>query len=189
MNIAIIAPAGVYGISPSPDHPTYIMMPDIVSNLRKVNGAFVIGRGENLQTWVHVLDLANIYVALIEDALGGPSKANPMLWGVDAYYFAGDEELTFRAYVEAILPLALDHGLVQHDSITSISASVPKEDLIERDDLEMHEWSEAIAMLFGTNMRCRSKRATKLLGYSPQGKGFVEMLPETLDLFLKRGHH
>ena len=153
MNIAIIAPAGVYGIGPSPEHPTFLMLPDIVSNLRKVNGGFVIGRGANLQSWVHVLDLASMYVTLLDDAFRDSAKANPQLWGVDAYYFAVDEEFTFREYAEAIVPLALKHGIVQNDSIKSIPASVPKEDLGERDDLELHKWSDAIAMLFAVNSK------------------------------------
>ncbi|KAL1870016.1 hypothetical protein VTK73DRAFT_2825 [Phialemonium thermophilum] len=170
--------------------------------MRAVGAGFVVGRGLNRETFVHVRDLAEMYAALVNDArrqVRGGARDGESLWGLDAYYFGGDEELSFREFMETLLPLARARGIVSRDDIVSLGAGEPAT-LLSGSDAKggtggdqdrgagrvEHEWSDHILVMFGINMRCRSVRARKLLGYVPRGESVAESLPATLDLFLRR---
>ncbi|KAJ9132120.1 NAD(P)-binding protein [Pleurostoma richardsiae] len=185
MNVAIISPAYVHGLSPSPNHPTFLTLPDVVSTMRAFDSGFVIGKGANRETFVHVVDLARMYVALVDDALCGPDEYDPRLWGVDAYYFGGDIEMSFRDFMELFVPLAKESGIITTDEIKSLAVGDPTEAAQYRNDRDIHEWSDHIITMFGINMRCQSARARELLGYEPKEKNVAKSLSESLDAFLK----
>ncbi|KAF2141333.1 uncharacterized protein K452DRAFT_272103 [Aplosporella prunicola CBS 121167] len=186
MNVAIVSPTFVYGLSPAAHYPTPITVPELVTTAKAVSAGYTIGVGGNKQSFVHVDDLANIYYALLEDALKG-ADSDPALWGPQAYYFgAGNEELTFREYMQAVMPILKAKGVIASDEIKVIDSKKAAEAVSAMSGDETSAWTASIADMFGVNMRCRAARARKLLGWVPTGPRVKETLPEVLSEFLKK---
>ncbi|KAL0950590.1 hypothetical protein HGRIS_007382 [Hohenbuehelia grisea] len=187
MNVAIISPTLVYGLSPSKVHPTPITIPDLIRSMKVVNGGFTISAGKNILGFVHVKDLAQIYVSLAVDAAKGASGSNKELWGQEAYYYAQSEETEFDAFMRALVPVIKQHGAITSDHIQPINVGKALESIGERPDMDLKAWNEHIAMMYGTDMRCRSDRAAKLLNWTPKGPKLTDTLAEVTDVFFKRG--
>ncbi|KAK4450272.1 hypothetical protein QBC34DRAFT_461650 [Podospora aff. communis PSN243] len=177
LHTAIVSPTFVVGRSPSRTHTAPITFPYILRTVRDVGGGFVSGEGKNMTGFVDNQVLAEIYVALVADALriikGG--DVNAEVWGPRAYYFASSLELSFREFVEDYLLPSLKRcggeNLLRNDEIKEIA----QEDLTAMviGSLGGIEalWSRHIAEGFGTAMRVRASRAQKYLGVDVKGKG------------------
>ncbi|QSZ33407.1 hypothetical protein DSL72_004975 [Monilinia vaccinii-corymbosi] len=175
-NVAILSPTIIYGLSPSPLHPTPLTLPIALRSITKTNSGFTISSGTNIQGHIHVLDVARIYLLLIDDALQNPASSDPSKWGPVAYYFATSEDLSSREYMTC---------LVSH-------LSTHPSNLIRVTGIKELQFSEAIevigksnATFFGVNMRARSTRAKEVLGWSPREKRVGEVLGEVLDFYFR----
>ncbi|KAK7726790.1 hypothetical protein SLS53_009496 [Cytospora paraplurivora] len=144
VNVAIVSPPGIGGISPSAEHPVPLVTSVLHSTARAFGSGFQIARGENVSGWVHVLDLARAFGLLVDDALGAlrqggaaasaasaaataaaaAAPADPAgfpLWGPRAYYFASGEEVAFRDLQGAIVPVLYGHGVIPSQAVRSVT--------------------------------------------------------------------
>lgn len=126
VNISIVSPGFVGGLSPSIEHPTPITTPAILTTARAFNSGFQIAPGLNQSAWIHVMDLADIFLMLVDDALAaGQSKAAAAapwpLWGPEAYYFGVAENIQFRDFMKALAPVLKQKGVIADDKIESVS--------------------------------------------------------------------
>jgi hypothetical protein len=64
-----------------------------------------VGKGENRQTRVHIADLSDLYVRLIEAAAAGGGNAT---WGKRGYYFSstGDQVNSYTVIIPPTLTLS-----------------------------------------------------------------------------------
>ena len=177
VNVAIVAPTVVYGLSPPIGRRIPITIQDSIKSAKQLSMGFTMSQGRNILGYVHVEDLAEIYVGLLADAVQG-AGSNAQLWGPQAYYFANGEEHPFAEYMEALVKNMKDRGAIATDVVRRVEPDTVVSEL---------ETVKKIAAVhaFGANVRCRSDRATKLLGWVPKGPGLIETLPETVDLSLQ----
>jgi hypothetical protein len=198
VNVAIVSPGFVGGMSPSTEHPIPITTPAILTTARALKSGFQIGRGENRHAWVHAMDLAGIYMILIDDALATLS-GEPIqraagvlpLWGREAYYFASGEDISFAGFMRGLVPVLRQHGVVERDEVESVSvAEAARISLAGPDGVHdplaplppADSWAMHIAIMYGVNMKIRSSRAARL-GWKPTLKvvdTFAEVVPEFL---------
>ncbi|KAF7912509.1 uncharacterized protein EAF01_001530 [Botrytis porri] len=166
-NIAIISPTVVHGLSLSPLHPT--------PPLRNHNHPIRLHHlsTTTLQSHIHVLDLAQIYLFLLSSALTDPSP-NPQKWGPEAFYFAASENLSFSAYMQFLIS----------------KVSKPPYNLLHNTLIAELPFSEAVkvvgtltAYLFGIHMQVRCTRAKEVLGWVPRAKRLGEGLDEVLEVY------
>lgn len=164
-----------------------------------------MSHGRNLLGHIHVRDLADIYVRLLADAAAGtssssssfPPSSDPRLWGPQAYYFACGEEVSFAAYMEALVAVLSAKGVVP----TATTASIRRigirtgsggGDAAERERERERALVEQTARLhgYGVNVRCQGERAQKLLGWRPREKGVRESLEEVVEALVEEeeGH-
>lgn len=171
LHTAIVAPGFVVGRSPSRTHAAPITFPYLLKAVRDIGGGFVCGEGKNVTAFVDTAVLAEVYVALVADALrvieGG--EAHGEVWGPRAYYFVSSLELSFWEFVEDHLLPALKRcggeGLLNNsDSIKEIPQKEITDLVIGSLGGVEALWSRHIAEGFGTAMRIRSSRAKKYLG-------------------------
>ena len=176
VNVAIVAPTVVYGLSPSIERRIPITIQDSIKAAKQLSMGFTMSQGRNILGYVHVEDLAEIYVSLLVDAVQG-AGSNAQLWGPQAYYFANGEEHPFAEYMEALVKNMKERGAIATDVVKRVEPD---------GDLSGLEKVKEIAAVhaFGANVRCRSDRAAKLLGWVPKGPGLIETLPEIVDLSL-----
>ncbi|KAK0619563.1 hypothetical protein B0T14DRAFT_537317 [Immersiella caudata] len=170
LRTAIVSPSFVLGRSPSRTRTAPIILPYLLRAVRDIGGGFVSGEGKNVTAFVDNQVLAEIYVALVSDALriidGG--QVRDEVWGPKAYYFASSLELSFREFVEGYLLPSLKrcggNKLLRNEGIKEVS----QEDLtaLVIGNLGGIEalWSRHIAEGFGTAMRVRPSRAQRYLG-------------------------
>lgn len=179
VSIAIISPTVVYGLSASMDNPAPITLRDIVATVKALGTGFTLSQGKNILAYIHVNDLARIYVALLADALKDANDSNAALWGLDAYYMASCEELSFADYMQALVKELSRKGFITKDAIRRLDDRSATPELAA-----VHK--TAVAHGCGVNVRCRSTRARILLGWRATEKTLLESLPEVVDVVLLR---
>ena len=129
-------------------------------------------------TNVHVHDLSDCYLKLVEAAVAGGGKAT---WGAEGYYFTENGTHVWGDISKLVATEAHKQGLLPSDEVVSVSAE-------EADQLRKHGF-----VLWGANSRGSAIRARKLLGWSPKGKSIEGEIPELVkeearSLGLTQGH-
>ncbi|TVY13526.1 hypothetical protein LARI1_G009128 [Lachnellula arida] len=190
VNVAIISPCVVYGLSPSRVHPLPLSLPLIMKPIRALSSGFSISSGKNIQSYIHVVDVARMYLLLLSHALqqsqaSAETKPETHIWGPEAYYFAEQEELSFKEFMELVLLALQKHGQLAGSEIKEIDVGEVAEAMGIANGLpEPDSWAMHVAIMFGTNMRVRSSRA-RALGWKPQDAGVAQTLDEVLRRYLE----
>lgn len=145
-----------------------------------------------------MLDLANIFLILVEDALaaiaGAPIKraTELELWGPEAYYFGVGDNIAFADFMEALAPVLHQQGVIASPEIASVDVTEAARISLagpgkEYDPLvpppPADSWAMHIAIMYGVNMRIRASRMTKL-GWKPE-HSVLDALPEVVAEFLR----
>jgi len=112
---------------------------------------------------VHVNDLSDCYLKLIEAAVAGGGKAT---WGKEGYYLTENGTLIWGDMSKVVAVEAHKQGLIPTDKVVSVSNE-------EVDRLRNHG-----SLLWGANSRGTALRARKLLGWSPRGKRVEAETPQ-----------
>lgn len=182
VNVAIIAPGGVGGMSPSVSHPTPISMAAIFSTARAFGSGFQVSEGANCIGMIDARDLARMYRILLDDAVatleGKDTSSSPppfALWGPRAYYFGAAEDSVSWATLQATLaPLLQQHGVVGRADVASASVADIARRAIAGDAYDpdappppADSWAMHIAYGFGANLRVRASRMRRL-GWVPR---------------------
>lgn len=82
LRTAIICPPDIYGRTAGIGNRTSFMVPMYVETLLKGNKPFYLGRGENFRAVVHINDIVDLFLLLINEALLGGGKAQ---WGREVH--------------------------------------------------------------------------------------------------------
>ena len=134
---AVIAPPMIYGQGTGMN-PNSIQVPAMIKVAKKSGVAKYVGRGENRWSNVHVEDLADLYLAVLEHGKAG------------AFYYAENGENSLREVAMTISRM-LGYGN-RAESLT-----VPQ---------AIMEYGELMTNLsFGSNSRVRARRAHEELGW------------------------
>ena len=90
---AIVCPPIIYGLGRGPGNKRGKLLYDLAHLTLRSGEGVRVGKGENRQTHIHVHDLSDLYVLLVEQAAMGGGNAT---WGKKGYYFAsnGDQVRT-----------------------------------------------------------------------------------------------
>jgi nucleoside-diphosphate-sugar epimerase len=143
----VICPTIIYGTGRGAN-PQSVQIPFLADNARRHGFVQVVGRGVNRWSTVHIDDLAELYLLVLEKAPAG------------AFYFAENGEVSFGEIGEAIAA-RLGLGPVQ---------SLPAESAAEK-------WGESRAYYsFGSNSRVRAKRARRELGWAPRHTSVISWI-------------
>jgi nucleoside-diphosphate-sugar epimerase len=144
----VIRPTMIYGTGRGV-HRESIQLPWFVRLAKKHGVARHIGRGENIWSNVHIDDLADLYLLIVESA---PAAAS---------YFAENGENSMREICEAISRKLGFGGRTAPMTLAEAAA----------------ESSEgAAAYTYGSNSRVRATRARRELGWSPSRPSLLDTL-------------
>jgi nucleoside-diphosphate-sugar epimerase len=143
---AVIAPPMIYGKGTGMN-PNSIQVPAIIKVAKKFGVAKYVGRGENRWSNVHVEDLAQLFLAVLEHGKAG------------AFYYAENGENSLKEVAEAVSRL-LGFGN-RAESLTVPEAYI--------------EYGEMMTNLsFGSNSRVRATRAHKELGWFGKQRPLID---------------
>lgn len=200
VNVAIMAPGGVGGMSPSIEHPTPIVMPALLLTARAFKSGWQIAQGENKFGTIHVADLATMYMILVHDAMAAletkpaPASSSSVafdLWGPEAYYFGVSENISFAAYMGALAPIMKDQGIIPSSEIKSVSVTDAARASMAGADYDpeveppaLDTWAMHIAITYGINMRMRASRM-EALGWKPKMGSVLDTFGEVFVEYVK----
>jgi nucleoside-diphosphate-sugar epimerase len=188
VNVAVISPVLVYGLSPSIEHPFPLVTGEVFKAVSALGTGFTVSTGKNILSHVHVLDLARLYLLLLSSALKAQlsnSEADEDFWGPEAYYFAASGEISFAEFMREMVRVLKDYGIIENEEIKQIDVHQgAKASGATGEGHAADSWAMHIAIGFGIDMRCRSSRAGRL-GWDPKEPGVVNTLEEVLSKFLK----
>lgn len=162
---AIVSPPTIYGQGRGPGNPRSIQVPELSRCTLQKGHGIQVGPGKTYWNNVHVHDLSDVYVALVEAAAAGGGTAS---WGHEGYYFTENGEHVWGDISRNVAAAAHKQGFIASADVKVLA------------DKEINELCEGGLILWGANSRCRAIRARKLLGWSPRGNSLEEEIPETV---------
>ena len=122
-------------------------------------------------TNVHVNDLSDCYLKLIEAAVSGGGKAT---WGKEGYYLTENGTHVWGDMSKVVATEAHKQGLIPSAEVVSLSAE------------EAGQLTPFGFLLWGANSRGTAIRARQLLDWSPKGKSIEAETPELVKGEAKR---
>jgi nucleoside-diphosphate-sugar epimerase len=108
IDIAIICPPLIYGVGSGPFNTHSIQLPGLIQGAIVNKQAYHAGRGLNVWTHIHVLDLADLFLLVLEKHLQGQAPVNR-----DGYYFAEAGEHNFLELTDEIAKVLHQKGVCQ----------------------------------------------------------------------------
>lgn len=126
----------------------------------------IVGQGKARWNNVHVWDLSDVYVTLVEKALAG--DLNDELWGSKGYYFTENGEHVWGDLSRFVAQKAISLGYIAEAKEQSLS----KEAALKQAGFEAVSW--------GLNSRGKAVRARKILDWKPSRPSIEDEVPEIL---------
>jgi nucleoside-diphosphate-sugar epimerase len=161
---AIVCPPTIYGPGRGAGNQKSIQAVRLAKAVLQHGKGLQVGEGTNVWTQIHVQDLSNVYLRLVEEAIKGGGSAT---WGEEAYYFAEDGEFYWGDVAKRIAKEAFKKGYIPTSEMDIFTPA-------EADELCRYG-----SFLWAFNSRCRAVRARKLLGWKPELTKKIPLL-ETL---------
>ncbi|KAK4502832.1 hypothetical protein PRZ48_006258 [Zasmidium cellare] len=178
VNTAIVCPPTIYGIGRGPDNTRSMQLPWLCEATIERGYAPRVNAGKTYWGNVHVHDLSDLYIKLLEQAAAGGATAEwngkPAVWGEEGYYFCENGEHVWGEVSQWVADEAAKQGLIEKNEVRGLS------------DEEVSKISPYGPALWGANSRARAKRARKVLGWEPKAPSLKEEVKSTLEVEAKR---
>ncbi|KAI4172343.1 MAG: hypothetical protein LQ343_003602 [Gyalolechia ehrenbergii] len=162
---AIVCPPTIFGPGRGPGNQRSHQVPELSRCTLQKGHGIQVGAGETFWTNVHVHDLSDVFVSLVEAATAGGGQAS---WGSEGYYFTENGEHVWGKIAQLVATAAHKQGFI------------PSADVKVLPNKEIDDLCPAGTLLWGANSRCQAIRARKLLGWSPNRKSLEEDTPDTV---------
>ncbi|KAF4556533.1 Hypothetical protein D9617_1g084110 [Elsinoe fawcettii] len=159
---ALVVGPLIYGTGRGPGNTRSIQAPEIARNTIERKHGFVLGRGLNVWTNVHVHDLADLFVALIKAAQQGRDG----IWNDKGVYHPENGQMSFLDLDRAITEAAHKAGLIDSPEVR---------ETIDPDTA--NNMTGHGAVLWGTNAVTKSGKAQSVLGWKPSRPSLADELP------------
>ncbi|KAK5118321.1 hypothetical protein LTR62_002834 [Meristemomyces frigidus] len=171
---AIVAPPTIYGAGRGPGNRISHQLPELCKATLQTGHGIKVGAGKAYWGNIHIYDLSNLYLKLVEEAAHGGSTADwpgkPALWGAEGYYFCENGEHIWGEVSQMVADEAYKQGFMKTKEVVSISAS-------QADGL-----TEFGAAMWGGNSRSRARRARVALKWTPREEGIGSAVKEALEV-------
>lgn len=178
---AIVCPPTIYGKGRGPGNQRSRQVYILAENVLKDGQATLLGKG--LTEWdnVHVHDLSDLFVLLVEAAVANKKELDAELWGNKGYFLAENGHHVWGEVSKQVAEVAFKYGYIKTKEVKPISAE------------EAKKAGGFEALSRGLNSKGYAKRARKFLGWSPKGKSLKDEIPDIVDqeaasLGLKKGY-
>lgn len=127
----------------------------------------IIGAGKARWNHIHVANLSDVYVRLVEAAVS--KRTDPELWGAKGYYFTESGEHVWGELAESIGRQAAKMGFIKEEPQKQ---ALDREKAIEQAGFEAESW--------GLNSRGKAERAAEVLGWKPSAPSLLDEIPAIL---------
>ncbi|RDB31114.1 Uncharacterized protein C2A9.02 [Hypsizygus marmoreus] len=148
----IVMPPLIYGRGTGPFHQTSVQIPALIRGALKLGQSCYYGKGLPLWNGVHVQDLTNLILLLLDDALSATPKAPN---GGDGFYFCATDSYQWKQLAQEIGTRLHALGVIPTAETRSFTEK-------EASDV-LGTWA---GFAYGTNSRSKAIKAHKL-GWKP----------------------
>ena len=170
---AIVCPPTIYGPGRGPDNQRSHQLPELCRVTIERGQSIKVNEGKTYWTHIHVHDLSDLYLKLVEEAAAGGSTREwpdkPSTWGAEGYYFAENGEHVWGEVSQWVASEAKKQKLASTEEVKSVSPE---------DAGRATAFGQA---LWGANSRCRAKRARSILNWKPSGGSFKDEVKRALE--------
>ncbi|KAK7706801.1 hypothetical protein SLS63_013907 [Diaporthe eres] len=171
LKTAVVCPPIIHGRGTGPGRIDSIYYPALYQAVVQTGATFYHGSGSNIYSRVHVEDVAQAFLKLIESAAKGGQGTD---WGREGYYFLTSEEITQKEIAVAAGKILKRQGAVATEQPRQVT-------LEELDAMLPHIPFRAVGrLLFAANSRSNPDRSRRVLSYEPRGPGFMDCLEDDL---------
>jgi hypothetical protein len=164
---AIVCAPTIYGAGRGPVNQRGLQVNEMTKAVLTRGKGFFIGDGLNKWNEIHIQDLSNAFLALVDAAL--KPEGNKASWNKEGFYFTEAGEYAWGDLARQIAKIAFEKNLIDSSNTESITPD---------DADKLHPWGR---ILWGTNSRGRAVRANKVLGWTPAQRAMVDALPEIVE--------
>ncbi|KAF8181385.1 hypothetical protein K438DRAFT_1601561 [Mycena galopus ATCC 62051] len=171
----VVMPPLVYGRGTGPFSRTSVQIPALIRAALKLGQAIHVGPGLSMWNGVHIQDLVDLYLLLIDDALAGNPKAST---GLECFYFCATDTYSWKELANEIGRRLHARGAI---TTAEVRALLPDEE-----ENVLGAWS---GFAYGSNSRSKTGKAYTLLGWEPKhhATGLFDSLDEEYDAVLEEG--
>ncbi|KAH7369318.1 hypothetical protein B0T11DRAFT_72374 [Plectosphaerella cucumerina] len=171
VNTALVIPPIIYGQGRGPVNQRSMQIPDLAKATIQRGRGLQLGRG--LSRWgnVHVQDLSDLFVKLVEAAVDG--KSDERIWNANGVYLTSVGELTFEDISRRVAKVAAQRGLIPAEDVVSVSPE------------EVNGVLHRPTALYGSNARSKARRGRELLGWAPNHVSLEDDVERTVQLEAK----
>jgi len=182
---AIVCPPTIYGLGRGPGNQRSHQLPELARCTLEKGYGVQVNAGKTYWSNVHVHDLSDLYLKLVEEAAAGGALAvwpdKPVVWGSEGYFFSENGEHVWGNISQLVAKEAKKQGLIKTDEVKPVSAKEAK---------QLTPFGHA---LWGANSRSRAKRAREALKWQPTGAKIEDEIKQAVEaeartLGLKPGH-
>lgn len=166
VKVAIVCPPTIYGRGSGQVNKRSIQVPDLVKGSLEKGFAPIVGPGKTEWDNVHVNDLSDLFLKLV-DATQDPEKAkNPEIFGPHAYFFAENGAHKWADVAHWVAEAASKQGYLP-EPLTKITT---QEEVALMEGVSTASW--------GSNSKGVAERARKYLGWEPKGVSLKDTIDE-----------
>ncbi|KAJ9132973.1 Nucleoside-diphosphate-sugar epimerase [Pleurostoma richardsiae] len=163
---AIVGPPTIYGPGRGPVNTRSIQAYNMTKFLLRHGFAPVVGTGKTEWDNVHVHDLADLMVEIVEAALDPARGADPELFGPHGYFFAENGTHVWGEVARWIAEEAVRQGYMAEPKTEVITL----DELLKQDSIADPSWCH--------NSKSVASRARKFLGWKPHGRSLKDEIPD-----------
>lgn len=145
---AIVAAPAIYGTGSGLNRRS-LQVPNLIKRFITREEAFCVGEGKNLWNNVHIEDLAQLYLKLIEAAVSGGRTAD---WKGQGYYFAENGEHSWGDISAALAVKLSQRRLMKSTEVHHLA------------QVEVDQVTPYGSMIWGSNSLGKAERSRKGLG-------------------------
>ncbi|TGJ78320.1 hypothetical protein E0Z10_g10446 [Xylaria hypoxylon] len=163
---AIVCPPTIYGNGRGPVSGRSRQCYEMAKVILTKGYVPIVGTGLATMDNVHIQDLTQAYILLIEAALAG--NASPELWGARGYLVAATGEHVWGPLARTMAAKTQEMGLLKGDGGIK-EYQMSKEEALETAGFEALSW--------GLNSRCKGRRLNKFLGWKAEHPSLNDEVP------------
>lgn len=162
---AIICPPTIYGPGRGTVNKRSRQVYSLIDITLASGQAPLVGKG--LTEWdnVHVHDLADVYVLLVEAAIANKPELDAHLWGKAGYFFAENGHHVWGEISKQVGKIAFEKGFIKEKDAKAMNV----------DEIKGLVGFEGVS--WGLNSKGFAKRAREYLGWKPHARSLEEELP------------
>ncbi|KAH6609270.1 nadp-binding domain [Trichoderma cornu-damae] len=175
VKVSTICPPLIYGKGSGIGNQQSIQLPVLIELTLKEGFAPIVGAGKTEWDNVHIDDLGDLYVKLVDATQDASKNKNPEIFGPKGYFFAANGTHVFSKLSQKVAEEVKKQGY--HPDVPTKSVGFA--------ELRGLRGFAAVSYTFGRNSKGVPQRAGKYLGWEPKGAPLEDTVAEAVQIRAK----